>query len=537
MDTNIARFHKDCVVSLGICLVLLISACGPSISNLEKEGDVQGLMVIVSNPRRSLSRRTQAAKALGELGNPIAVEALTQALQDLVQREIDLIESDGYEFNEFESNPINDATAAVVGALGKIGDPRAVDTMSRMLQAYNQVEGGYGYSLSQTPEEIIFHLVTLVGRGDTVAVEPLIQAFLTRPEKYPGIMETSAKALGKIGDGRAVDPLIEFLETASDLDNSSKSEKDTYIAVITALGEIGDGRAVNALIEFLNVASAPKHISEIERDISETTIDALGVLGDIKAIKPLLQIGVKQEKLDEKIVSTIMSFGESAVPPLLEILEDEDIVFGGVASCYLAELVNQNTSEVAEILMESFRRGVRGCISSALEKINENTAIEFFIAYIEASPDEPAKDQIGGIIYAIVALGDIGDMRAESVLLSQLKKRKENLEFGYDRAKIASFALSNLYNNEIYRMVPLLESRNTYQIYFALIAIGNPNTIDALVKALNRYGDQGMAVYFLNSGCGGLESAAKDWAKNHGFKIITAQYQGSGGTSPWGSLP
>ena len=119
-------------------------------------------------------------------------------------------------------------------------------------------------------------------------------------------------------------------------------------------------------------------------------------------------------------------------------------------------------------------------------------------------------------------------MRAEPLLISQLA-------FGDGRA--AASALAALYDRDTSKLLPLLRSRRTYAIYYALVGIGDPNTIDALVEALDRYDDRGMAAYFLNCGCYELERAATDWAKSHGYKIVTAHYYGSGGNSPWGSMP
>ena len=54
---------------------------------------------------------------------------------------------------------------------------------------------------------------------------------------------TAAEALGKIGDKRAVEPLIKALE-----------DKDGYVSQHSAraLGKIGDTRAVEPLIELLS---------------------------------------------------------------------------------------------------------------------------------------------------------------------------------------------------------------------------------------------------------------------------------------------
>jgi len=89
--------------------------------------------------------------------------------------------------------------------------------------------------------------------GDPIAVEPLIDKLGDRGQYevregfkliYSQTMMTScAKALGNIGDARAVEPLIEIL---TDRDPSHRE------AAMWALGKIGDPRAIEPLIERTN---------------------------------------------------------------------------------------------------------------------------------------------------------------------------------------------------------------------------------------------------------------------------------------------
>ncbi|HDZ76666.1 MAG TPA: HEAT repeat domain-containing protein, partial [Candidatus Omnitrophica bacterium] len=68
--------------------------------------------------------------------------------------------------------------------------------------------------------------------GDSRAVEPLIEAL---KDEYRFVRDSAIQALGKIGDSRAVEPLIEALED---------EDVDGYVHyfVTQALGEIGDIR-------------------------------------------------------------------------------------------------------------------------------------------------------------------------------------------------------------------------------------------------------------------------------------------------------
>jgi HEAT repeat protein len=102
--------------------------------------------------------------------------------------------------------------------------------------------------------------------GDARAVEPLIKRLGDRGQYevregwkliYAQTMATScAKALGNIGDARAVEPLIELL---TDRDPSHRE------AAMCALGKIGDERAIGPLIERTN--DRYQGLSEIAGDV------------------------------------------------------------------------------------------------------------------------------------------------------------------------------------------------------------------------------------------------------------------------------
>jgi len=83
-----------------------------------------------------------------------------------------------------------------------------------------------------------------------------------------GIREEAAKALGKIGDVRAVKPLIAALLT--------DDESSVHRAAAQALGKIGDVQAVEPLI------TALKNVSD--------AASALGELKDARAVEPLIAV-------------------------------------------------------------------------------------------------------------------------------------------------------------------------------------------------------------------------------------------------------
>lgn len=178
------RIHKISI-TFGIGLIFLCCACQPvpTISNLIQFHDVQGLTTFLIDPAHSVYERKQAAEALGELGDPAAVEPLIQTLNTWVTAGTNDLDEIG--------------TVAV--ALGKLGDARAVEPLIAALQAKR-------WKMS-TKRDIIAALGSL---RDSRAVMPLIQSLLSKGEYESSSYDTVLSALNGIGDSAFV-PLTEAL--------------------------------------------------------------------------------------------------------------------------------------------------------------------------------------------------------------------------------------------------------------------------------------------------------------------------------------
>ncbi|MDP6364523.1 MAG: HEAT repeat domain-containing protein, partial [Candidatus Poseidoniia archaeon] len=91
-------------------------------------------------------------------------------------------------------------------------------------------------------------------------------------EKDDGrVVNDAAIELGKLGDERAVEPLIEVLGDES---------KMIGVNAARALGEIGDVRAVEPLI---------KALDDEYGEVCEYAARALGQIGDARAVEPLIK--------------------------------------------------------------------------------------------------------------------------------------------------------------------------------------------------------------------------------------------------------
>lgn len=186
---------------------------------------------------RSLRVREQAAMTLGRIGDSQAVEALIRLLQD--RR--------------------GSLASQAATALGMLGDQRAVEPLVRALLVVPQDSHRAPYtrrevvraldSLGWKPDRSVSAARYWMQKGEydkcveigAPAVPSLIAELKGRDWSCGGV-----EALGKIGDGRAVAPLIDALTTRLSETNATRCQ---YIA--GALERLGDPRAIGPLVDVL----------------------------------------------------------------------------------------------------------------------------------------------------------------------------------------------------------------------------------------------------------------------------------------------
>ncbi len=219
--------------------------------------NVEALLRVVEDSNQYV--RSDAIKALGEIGDVRAVPALVKRLEDT--------NHNNQEAAAAALAKIGDARAIVpllamlrdsrrerqtrhyaTEALKKIGDSRAVPVLLDALQDQD--------TLSQS-----MALSVLAGIGDGRCVPSAIAA-LRSPDH--NVQWGAVAALGAFRDGRAVAPLLSLLR---------EEEQGSWLfreAIITALGRIGDDRAAPALTPLLSAKE------ESTRKTAAEALDALG---------------------------------------------------------------------------------------------------------------------------------------------------------------------------------------------------------------------------------------------------------------------
>lgn len=175
------------------------------------------------------SVRRHAAIALGDLGDPRALDPLIKTLQ--------------------EDKEVFGAAPYAADALGRIGDPRAVEPLIAALEI---------------PMVVPAAIKALSELGDARMVEPLICMLQEQHEHA----STIATVLGNYGDPRAVDPLMDSLRNGT-------SSLRFYSA--RALGKLGDPRALPALERAVEKDTKPLTNSKSfkGKSVSDVAADAV----------------------------------------------------------------------------------------------------------------------------------------------------------------------------------------------------------------------------------------------------------------------
>lgn len=419
----------------------------PNATKLKAKNDVPGLIKALGFKKDPIVRR-DAAVALGQLGDARAVEPLLEALTDTEA----------------------DVRVGVAGALGLLGDLSAVEPLIRALQDEDPgARAAAASALGQLGP-------VLAGVADARAVAPLIAAL---QDGFAAVRDGSATALGQMG-ALAVQPLLTALRgqdlavrkgATQALVKIGPPAIEPLIAAledpllrgmaVTMLGRIGDVRAVEPLIAVLRADTEPVRRSaaetldllswtpdsgaagaaywaakgqwhkcvEIGRPAVETLIDALrhpdslvrqlatrglGQIRDLRAVEPL--IAALKGREDGRAVAA-EALGqiddERAVDPLIAALKDSGPAVRAAAARSLGQLGDVRAVDRLIAELRDHEPVVRAAAAGALGEIADLRAVDPLIAALRGREDVRGP--------AASALGQIGDARAVEPLIGALK--------------------------------------------------------------------------------------------------------------------
>jgi HEAT repeat protein len=257
---------------------------------------------------------------------------------------------------------------------------------------------------------------------------------LTRPGGNSDLRVAAILALGRLGDARAVAPLVELLDDAW---------SNVWRAAESALARIGES-AVEPLIRAVERSGVREHAARV-----------LGLIGDARAVEALVTALDSDIYAQEASTQALVRLGSPAVESLIKALHHPG-------------------------------SGVRWAATQALGKIGDRRAVE---PLIEALGDESGRVR-NGVIWA---LGELHDRRAAEPLFRSLQQ--EGLFWAADAlTKLGDRRGVSWLLSVLEAPSQTLPNRDPHQTRVAAIAaLGHLRAVEAIPQLLDlflRYGQQ-----------------------------------------------
>jgi HEAT repeat protein len=235
-------------------------------------------------------------------------------------------------------------------------------------------------------------------------VEPLIA--LLSDSKYSNIWWLVAGALERIGDKRAVEPLIRMLENPASRDYVLARKYAAY-----AFAELKDARAVDVLIgmlhERLHVEEDDEIYDEPEHETIAAVAGALTKIGDPRALEPLVNRLLEGNHWHQ---DALIRWGEPAMLLLLEALKSEDANRRHIAASLLEDFHDlRAVDSLIDILKNDSNNDVRSGAAYSLGRIRNPKAFDALLTAL-SDPYKRTRYQ------AATSLGLLGDVRAIEAL-------------------------------------------------------------------------------------------------------------------------
>jgi HEAT repeat protein len=230
-----------------------------------------------------------------------------------------------------------DIRKIAVEGLAGLGDTQAVEPLAVMLKAERES------NVRQT-------VVTSLGEMGPTAIAPLAA---TLKDEDPEIRKNAIRALEKIGDSGAVEPLVSMLR--------GEREKGIRQMAIASLGKMGPS-AVAPLIVALK---------DEDPEIRRNAIWALEKIGDPRAVEPLVSMLEREREasIRQAVVVSLGKMGPPAIKPLITALKERDHTVRKSAAEALGNIRDRQAVKPLIMAMQGEPLSVRRSISDALQAI------------------------------------------------------------------------------------------------------------------------------------------------------------------------
>ena len=280
-----------------------------------------------------------AAEVLGELGDLKALKPLKQIMGEggtAASVAVGRLEK-GYSKNilrqklkEYDKEAMKSANKALM----QIGEARIVEPLIRVLKTKDELVRN---SALKKLEEM-----------DQSVIDLLLQ--LLKNESWK-VRELAIKALGRLGDPKAIVPLLQVLKNIEEEFEVTQSAREAFNTIIHLI----DPRSLEPLIYALKDVHTP---------IRSCVAECLGRLRDSRAVEPLIKaLQDESWQVRKSVMSALSGIGDSrAVEPLLQIVKDKNEA---------SEIQDSALSSVYSIL----RRGNPEAVEPLIKALKDNTLI------------------------------------------------------------------------------------------------------------------------------------------------------------------
>jgi len=356
--------------------------------SIRKQIDIEQLSALVSDGKQSDRVRINSARDLAESDDPKALEPLFDVIRNPKERQIFRAAI----VRTLDQSPQKDRVATFLGerlkdtkeavevraaAADALGRMRALSSKEALLQASTDSEPKVRLASRRA-------LLELSGEGiDRTSI--LISIF--RDFDQPGSARVSAaEQLGVSKDERALPALIQALQEKSSEPPPPINPPDFFasraalrgnvpVAAARALGRLGDSKAIPAL---LSIAQTPQD------ELRITVFEALAKLRASEAVpaarKALSDTNQRVRRWAGVLLKEVGA--REALPELRQALSDPDPGVRLQAAQAIEKMQDQESIEkLRETLQQETNKEVREAISKAIEKLS-------------SSPEQKAKSNI-----------------------------------------------------------------------------------------------------------------------------------------------
>ncbi|HUB06385.1 MAG TPA: HEAT repeat domain-containing protein [Myxococcales bacterium] len=288
--------------------------------------------------------------------------------------------------------------------------------------------------------------------GDKIA--PLLK------DDDPRVKQAAAEALGDLGDKAAVGDLTDAVDfsVGGGSDRETRSANEANRAIAIALGQLGDRKASPALLKMLH-----------SRDhyVVLAAVESLGKLHETSAVDPLMAIATDDNQEPFIAKKAIMALGRIADPKAVPAIEK------------MLFRERQGVSFYPESSFAVFQIGEPAATPLIALLDGKDKAMEKWAQDNQILPEA---------LYAKTAqvLGDVGDPRADSALLSRLHYESDSDYKLLVRANAAE-SLGRLRDKAAAKAIAALlgeSEANVRDAYGrALVLIGDSSVVPELEKA------------------------------------------------------